>query len=346
MKTIKYLFAAVGMINAFQGVAYSANPKIDYVELTDNSTHAGTRQSRSKLKCVEKKTESGGVLDISLNALAGISGGSGTPDWSASAGSISGNGASATWTGEDDSTISASLSGHSASASLEVTSFIPQTIKFEKGTSGAEETQVGISNYLTGVQVTPAWSLSGKIEGTYDKCDFYNDGQKLGTKAKVSGTLSLKAPAKEAPFTAIPIGWGVQIKPFLKFNPFSLDVSVSFDYNEEKSNPWVDPVKGSIKVDVGGSAGARAQWGPEVANVGVTGSVDASLQGNGIFGSEDKNIRLESADFSLGKVTLTWHATIELLGGEYEFASDQYVVCNGWNYQVPNLPKVLYTIPS
>ncbi len=250
MNFIKYQFAVAGMSSILLGVGYSANPAVSYVELTDSSTHAGTRKSRGTLKCVETDQNK------TLNAVSGIENGDGTlPTWSASSGGISGSGSSVTWTGNSNSAITATLPAKSATANFEkvtLAPLFPQKVEFSKSTSGLGETEVGVSNYLSGFQVTPVWSIGGAIKGEWTKCDFYNNGDKTGNKITVAGTLTLKAPQQEAPFVAIPLGFGVFVKPYLGFNPFQLDASLGFEYNEEKANPWVNPVVGSLTLAVGG----------------------------------------------------------------------------------------------
>jgi len=325
--------------------SFALNPQVSYVELQDTSSHAGVRKSRTNLKCVEKE------VDFKITANASVSNGDGTePTWSADAGTLSPQkGFSTQWTGKPTTSITATLPSGSANATLEKVALAPlwpQKLQFSKSTSGLEETEVGISNYLSGFKVTPTWSLGGAIKGELTKCDYYNDGEKTGVKASVSGTLTVKAPQQEAPFAAIPVGYGFYVEPYLGFNPFQLDVSVGFEYNEEKENPWVDPVVGSIGVQVGGAAGARVQFGPDDINLGITGTANVNVSGTGNFGNQGRAIQLQSATFNVGKVTAPFVLTFQFFGGETEIGNLTFVVTNGWVYQVPNMPKTIYTIPQ
>lgn len=81
-------------------------------------------------------------------------------------------------------------------------------------------------------------------------------------------------------------------------------------------------------------------------NVGITGTANVSVSGVGNFGSAGKDIQLQSASFSVGKVTVPFVASIEVWGGRLEIGNATFTVTNGWTYPVPGLPKTLYTIPS
>ncbi len=255
---------------------------------------------------------------------------------------------SATWESNSSVSITASGSDGAASVYVDVIDPVTQKIKFTKETTGVKEFEEKITEWLTRFGKKPTWSAAVEISGEGRRCDFHNDGSKSGYKARVQGTLEVKAPQIEGETPGIPVMGGVVfVSGEASFDPFSVEAAVSFHYNEEKADPWVDPVKGSVKISAGGSVGLKATAGKEgVAEVYAKGNVGISLTGTADFDSEGRNIRLSSGSANFGELKANANVGAKAFGGEWTWWSGSITLWEGKTYTLPNLPKVIHTIPQ
>jgi len=350
MKITKYLAVVFVVACTIQETILAENPKIDYVELTDSSTHAGTRKSKATLKCVEKKTESGNAIDISLNAFASISNSDGSqPSWTSSTGTISGNGSNAIWTGRESTNISASLSGHSASANLELSNPKLPTIEIKYETSGLKPAVDKITDWLTRYYETPTFTFGGQLSFVPTRCDYYNDGSKLGYKVDASASLSVSLPTFNPKTPPLPTGIpGLTLTGKLNIDTLKIEAGLGGSYNQELANPWANPIKGTITGSTGVKVALVAQAGPDVANVQLSASISTKIECSGTIQRNNNDIRLEAAMISIGelkgdinvsasvKIGLDWKIQFDLVSKKFSDAADFSI----------DAPKVLYKIPS
>lgn len=289
-----------------------------------------------------------GVPSVNLTATLDGTATDTEPSWSSSFGNLQATDGDtyATWDGNDTSTVYANAAGGNSSVIIEIVSPVKQSVTWNKSTSGVQEFEDKINEWLTKFGKKTTWQFGGGIEVSGERCDFYNDGSRTGYKAKASGSVSASSPEINADFISIPLGWGVSLTPTAKIEPFSVNGSVSFSFNETQSDPWVNPVTGSVGVSSGGKAGIKLQWGPNVANVNGTGTGSISIDGKLNFDRENREIRIASGDIEIGKLTLSYSTNIQLLGGSWTFASGKHDVWDGEKLKIPGLPKTIYTIPE
>ena len=338
MKIAKCLSAAFFVSTSLQEIGYCANPSISYVELTDNSTHAGTRKSRSNLKCVETGE------DLSVKAVAGIDDNDGTqPTWSASTGTISGNGASATWKGKEDSSISASLSGRSASAS--VSSVKKDEVKatiFDAETQTFKVVKENFNTYISKLGYQGGLTVTGKVTGALQSVDFYNDGERIGKKIGASGevtaTLGNLSIEIEIP-TNVP---AVKVKGSagMNFQKFTAKAEGSFD--ESLQNPW--NLSGTLSAEAGVSLSAGVAvglpGGVELGNITFTGSTNIKISGT--VKGQNRNILLGGSitgEALKVEVTVDW-----TLGIDYRLAEGSKTFGEPMKKTLDD--AIVYTIPN
>lgn len=315
-----------------------------------NNPNSGIRRSSRNLKMV--KPDDG---NAAANILANGSGfkKSNLPTWSggdgleASAGDLT-----ASWKGNTSDLVNARgdcPSNNSAEVSLTILDPLTQNISFTKESTGVKEFEEKITEWLTRFGKKPIWSSGGSITGEARRCDFHNNGERTGYKASVTGALHVKAPQIEGETPGVPVMGGIVfVAGQAKFNPFTVEASGSFTYNQEKADPWEDPFEGSVKIETGGSLGLKASAGNEkIAEVYAKGDVAISLTGNGNFDVVDRDIRLASAKANFGELTLNAEVGAKALGSiEWKLWSGSLTLWEGANYDVPGLPRIIYTIPE
>lgn len=351
MKFIKSLFASLIVSATILGTSYSANPLISYVELTDNSTHAGNRKSRSTLKCVERKDASGNKQDISLNAVANISDGDGTaPNWTASEGSISSSGSNATWTGQENSNISASLLGSSTSATVDFSNPTLPKVEFEYETSGLKPVIEKVTDWLERNYKKPTFQVGGKFSFVPSRCDYYNDGSKLGTKVDASADLKVELPSFNPETPPIPtIVPGVTIKGKLSIDTLKIEAGLGGSYNQELADPWATPIKGTISGTTGVAITLEGQGGPDAVSVKVSATISSKITASGEVKRNQNDIRLEAAKLSIGdlKGTVNVSANVKIgpVDWKIEYDAFERIFSKASDFEI-DAPKVLYTVPS
>jgi hypothetical protein len=308
MKIIKYLSAIFIVVISFQEIGYCKNPKIDYVELTDNSTHAGTRKSRSTLKCVAITDDSGSPQEISLNAVATISdSGDIDPTWTATSKSIAGNGSSATWTGLSNSTIKAELNMTSSQADIEISN--PHEKTFAADTKKFQPWLDKTNAFLKSVnQTTAAIKFNGEITLTTKNVDFYDDGEKLGSYGSIGGSLQLQTsdPIK-SPYIPWVVAGPVFIQLQLILEPISIKIGADLAVDESRLNPWGTSSTAELSANTGLTGTAELGLGvpaSQAKGLVVTGSVSALFGCKVKFKGEDKKI-LSNGSLNVGKVEAT-----------------------------------------
>lgn len=317
------------------------------IEATQTSNpEAGERKSTSRLRIVKPDD---GKASAQLLATGSGRKPQEEPVWNsvdglkAEVGSLTGSCSS-----NKNVEITASASDGEASVSIDISDPVTQEIRFTKETTGLKDFEEKITDWLTRFGKTPTWTISGELAGEGRKCDFHNDGEKLGHKAMAKGSLAIKAPQIKGETPGIPVMAGaVFVSGEASFNPFTVTASLSFDYNEEKKDPWLDPVKGSVSVGAGGSVGLKASAGKkEVAEVYAKGSISISLTGSANFDTQERNVRLASGSAKFGELKGKAEVGAKALGGQWEFWSGSVTLWIGDTYDIPGLPKVVYTIPQ
>lgn len=357
-KLINTVAAAMAMVVG--GSAHSQNTTtpgghgcylVENLEATQTSNpNAGIRKSSRNLIMVKPDD---GKAAASLVATASGAKKPNLPIWQGGNGlkAVDGN-LTATWEANSSDVVTASgacnNSDSSADVEISVIDPITQTISFTKETTGVKEFEEKITEWLTRFGKKPTWSIGGGLEGQGRRCDFHDDGERAGYKAHIKGSLNVKAPQMKGETPGFPVMGGlVFVNGEATFNPFTVESSVSFNYNEENEDPWEDPVKGSLKIGAGGSVGLKASAGNEkIAEVYAKGNVAITLTGTGNFDSLDRNIRLASATAKFGEITTNASVGAKAFGGEWEWWSGSLTLWPGADYEVPGLPKTIYTIPE
>jgi len=346
MRKTKFIYLSVILILLLQQNGYCENPRVTYVELTDKSTHAGTRKSRSTLKCVE--TES----DIALKAVAGITNDDGTkPNWSSTAGSVSPEeGATTVWTGQTDASITAELTDGSSSASLNVIGEEKTTLEWDSDPykKALEKFAEALTKFADQSGANNPAAFSGKLSFISKKVDMHNDGEKIGLSRALESTLKISMARIKAESPRIPTPW-----PFLFVSvgvdcePISLNLVGSVKYDEQFVNPWVassisvNP-SSSVKASVKALIGASAPFGE--AGVEVSGSAEVSMQATVNFKGEGSRI-VSDGSVKMGSLVLSYEvkALVEVLGAAAEWqitAGQKEVSSEVIEIEIPR--KVLY----
>lgn len=310
-----------------------------------NNPGSGFRASFSRLLVVKPDD---GMASADVLATGVVNKPTLEPTWNdvdglnAQTGSLSG-----TWESNSAASVTASGSEGSASVYLDVIDPITQRIRFTKETTGVKDFEEKITEWLTRFGKKPTWSIAAEISGEGRRCDFFNNGSKSGYNANIQGSLEIKAPKVEGETPGFPVMGGVVfVSGEASFDPFSVEATVSFNFNEEKANPWVDPVNGSVSIGAGGSVGLKATAGKEgVAEVYAKGNVAISLTGTANFDSEGRNIRLSGGSANFGELTANAKVGAKAFGGEWDWWSGSLTLWEGATYELPGLPKTIYTIP-
>jgi Bacterial TSP3 repeat len=316
------------------------------VEAQDTRGLAGCRSSSSTLKMVGG--EDNGSPSASLTATVSGPQPDDEPNWTSSAGNLNASDGDtyATWYGDDTSTIYANATGGGSSVTIEVVSLNKQSVTWDKKTSGVQDIEDKINDWLTRFGKKSTWQFEGGVDVSSERCDYYNDGGRTGYKVAASGSVGANSPAMDIDFVKVPLPLGLSFTPTAEFEPFTVTGSASFTYDETQADPWADPVSGSIKVSSGATAKGKIQLGPDVANANIEGETSISVDGELKFDHEGKSIRAASASVDIGKLTLSWKANIQLWSGTWTFKTGSTDLFDGVNLPVPGLPKTLYTIPD
>lgn len=320
--------------------------KITSVEATDSRGLAGTRSSTSTLKMVygDDTTQSPAA---SLQATPEGTLKEEEPNWTSSAGALTPSELSASWIGTSTSTIDASAEGGGAGVTVEVVNSGKQEIKIDKKTSGVEDIEKKLNDWMTVFGKKSVWQYGGEIKIDYQRCDYYNDGSRTGWMANASGSISASAPAIVIDhWPSFPIGYGLSVKPTASIKPFTVGGGLSFGYDERKGDPWSDPLSGTITVSSGAEAGATLQWGPDVINVHATFTGSIDIKGEAKFDNQQRDIRVQSAKLDIGKLKLKYEANAQLWNATWTFSTGEYEIWDGVNLEAPGFPVTVWTIPS
>jgi hypothetical protein len=319
-------------------IGICANPSIKYVELTDSSTHAGNRKSRGTLLCVKRD---GG---ISLNAVAGIDDDNGTqPTWSASVGSITGNGASASWSGTDSSSITASLSGKDVSADLSVSPENKRNFKlFDKDQATVKKTIDDFNSLISKLGYKQGLVASGSVELDISNVDYYNDGEKLGVKAAATGTVTASLGNLSVDIEIPTTVAAIKVIGSASLDLQEVSVSATGAFDESKQNPWGLTGQLSWKAGVSASAGIAVGLpaGANLLTISATGSSFVKITGD--VKGKDRNVVI-SGNVEAKALEVTGKVTWEL-GFKEDLAVGTKVF--GEPKNIPIEETVVYSLPS
>ena len=315
----KSIAIQLGCLLVLVNLAYSANPSISYVELTDVATHAGTRKSKTNLKLVKRDS-------VSVNATANVDDGTGSEQisWTASAGNITGAGISATWNGTENAGINAVCDGVTTTDNVIIVADhkVSQTI-----IDGDNATaKVALENFNSlisklGYNVGIRWT--GKVEIEDSDVDYHDDGEKIGKKKIITGKASISLGHLDATITIPTVVPGLEVKAGAGLDLQKFELTGSGGYDESKENPWADSVTGSLSASAGVSVTAGLAAGiasVDVASLTCTGSCGITITGT---------IRKDGNDVILGggikadslkiAVKLTWN-----LGIDYDIIDETF----------------------
>jgi hypothetical protein len=280
-------------------------PNSDYkiIKLTGVQVggNAGNRSSDSLIKIVKSKNAS----QVHLTASDSGKKEHNQPAWSGNGVKGEAGNLNAEWSGFDDSTATAYASNGYSSLNIAMYNPLESSFTISKESSGSKNTVDQINSWLTKYSKTPTWKISGGFDGDIQRCDFYENASKIGYKAKARGFIKIEAPefsidAPQLP-TSIP---GLYWVPIGEFSRFSLEGNGEFEFNEEKSQPWIKPFQVNIEGGVSVTAGVKFGAGNDkIADASISAEGNCSIKSLIVLGHQERDITFEEYKITFGELT-------------------------------------------
>ncbi|MBX7158045.1 MAG: hypothetical protein K1X66_06640 [Verrucomicrobiae bacterium] len=256
------------------------------ITATDTSSDAGTRESTKTLKMVYKGESRTAKLEIADSGYE-----ENEPHWYGDG--VDGSPGSLIATFEGSSSTTAMIHSDDPPRDGEVNiELVPEGEK--KLSLGAEIKSVKdimdqMNLYSIERYKKKIVELSGDIEISRKKVDYYDNGEKIGDFVKLEGCITFHIIGQK---TGELLKWPTPIPTVYfvieaEFGGLNSVICLNGEYDESKMNPWLHPVNASLQANTSISLAVEFQFDPlkiVQLDAGVKGS--ASMEATGNYWSE------------------------------------------------------------